>query len=95
MPPFNNKNQPSKAHLGQIHDTMQSAEAIYDPGAEPKSSISNPTLTPQSRRLRVSGRLSVQTGDRGANKFMARMNEWRSNIITTERKRLRKIALDL
>ncbi|KAF7969330.1 hypothetical protein HWV62_27717 [Athelia sp. TMB] len=78
----------------EIHDTLQSAETIYDPKADTLATKSQALPTPQARRVRLSGRLSIQTGDRNANKFMARMNEWRTNIIATEKKRLRKVALD-
>lgn len=75
---------------------MQSAEAIYNPSSEQKSTVDhNLVATPQPRRLRVSSRLSVHGGERTVNKSMARMHEWRTSIIATERKRLRKAVLDL
>ena len=80
----------------QLLDTVQSAEAIYNPNYTHQTPIDPEVVADcKSRRLRVSSKLSVQLGDRTTNKSMARMHDWRNNIMATERKRLRKTALDL
>lgn len=77
-------------------EIQQSAEPFYNPDASQKPAIDPDTVIDhQARRLRLSGRFSVQVGERTTNKSLARMHEWRNTIIATERKRLRKTVLDL
>ncbi|KAJ8689982.1 beige protein-like 1 [Pleurotus ostreatus] len=80
----------------QILDTMQMAEASINPDAE-RTAI-DPSLVADVRSVRqriASARLSMQVGERTIMKTVARMQEWRKTIQTSERKRLRKDVLDL
>jgi len=43
----------------------------------------------------TSARLSLQLGERVLQKTLVRMHDWRKAIVSSERKRLRKHALDL
>ncbi|KAL4258196.1 Beach-domain-containing protein [Pleurotus pulmonarius] len=77
-------------------DTMQMAEASINPDAE-RTAI-DPSLVADVRSVRqriASARLSMQVGERTILKTVARMQEWRKTIQTSERKRLRKDVLDL
>lgn len=72
------------------------AEACINPDAE-RTAI-DPSLVADVRSVRqriASARLSMQVGERTIMKTVARMQEWRKTIQTSERKRLRKDVLDL
>jgi hypothetical protein len=74
-------------------ETLQSAEAVYNPNKTPADL--EVSVDRKSHKPRVSSKLSVEVGERTANKAMARMHDWRTSIMATERKRIRKSALDL
>jgi hypothetical protein len=81
----------------QILDNLQKAEAILDAGASQPTSI-DPALVADTRSLHrrvLSGRLSLQVGERTVIKSFARIGDWRKAIVNAERKRLRKTILDL
>ena len=80
----------------KILDVLQAAETILHPNSE-KPEI-DPTLITDGRSIRTrlaSSRISMQLGERTLAKSLMRMQEWRSTIIASERKRLRKNMLDL
>jgi hypothetical protein len=78
-------------------DILQSAEQLII-GGDSQSTKIDPSLVSERRSVRhrfASARLSLQLGERTVQKSMARIQEWRSTIILTEQKRLRKSFLDL
>ncbi|KAG5653218.1 hypothetical protein H0H81_001695 [Sphagnurus paluster] len=80
----------------EILDTLQSADTVLNTSAD-KLSI-DPSLVSDTRSVRqriASARFSMQVGERTIIKTVARMAEWRKTIQVSERKRLRKTALDL
>lgn len=82
--------------LGQILDTIQSANTLLDPAAE--KLLIDPSLVADTRSMRqriASARFSIHVGERGVVKTMARMSEWRKTVQISEHKILRKMVLDL
>jgi hypothetical protein len=82
--------------LPQILEILQSAERFLNPTAN-KLSI-DPGLVVDSRSVRqriASARFSMQVGEKAIIKTIARIAEWRKSIQVSERKRLRKMVLDL
>ncbi|KAH9975416.1 beach-domain-containing protein [Lactifluus volemus] len=80
----------------EILDILQNAEQLIN-GGDSQSTRIDPTLVSERRSVRHrfgSARLSLQLGERTVQKSMARTQEWRSTIILTEQKRLRKNYLD-
>lgn len=69
---------------------------MMEPGA--METEIDPTLIVDGRSIRqrlLSRTLGTHLGERGANKTMTRMRDWKHTIIASERKRLRKLVLDL
>ncbi|KAI0261217.1 beach-domain-containing protein [Gloeopeniophorella convolvens] len=81
----------------EILDILQTAERLINGSGSQNTEI-DPSLVSGRRSVRhrfASARLSIQLGERTVQKSIARIHDWRSTIITAERKRLRKNVLDL
>jgi len=82
--------------LVQIMNNIQAAEAIIHPDAT--TTMIDPNLVVDNRSIRqrfASARFSIQVGERTVIKTVGRMAEWRETVKVSERKRLRKMILDL
>ena len=82
--------------MHQILDKIQSAETIINPGSA--TTCIDPGLVADSRSVRqriASARFNIQVGERPVMKTMARVEDWRKTIKDSEKKRLRKMILDL
>ncbi|KAI0049337.1 beach-domain-containing protein [Auriscalpium vulgare] len=80
----------------EILDILKLAERAVN-GDESQTQI-DPSLVTDRRTVRhrfASARLSIQLGERTVQKSIARIHDWRTTIIATEKKRLRKNVLDL
>ncbi|KAF9531325.1 hypothetical protein CPB83DRAFT_848844 [Crepidotus variabilis] len=79
----------------EILDIIQSGEAIINPGA---ATVIDPSLVVDNRTMRqrfASARFSIQVGERAVMKTISRTAEWRTTVKGSEKKRLRKMILDL
>ncbi|KAH9846387.1 beach-domain-containing protein [Lenzites betulinus] len=81
----------------EIMDVLQSAESVLNPQASQETSIDAGTVvgTKARRRRMASVRLSMQLGESAVKRSIIRIREWRTSVIATEKKRLRKTVLDL
>ncbi|KAI0067044.1 beach-domain-containing protein [Artomyces pyxidatus] len=80
-----------------ILNTLQSAEQLVNDDQSLSTEI-DPSLVADRRSVRhrwASARLSIHLGERTVQKSISRIHEWRTTIIASERKRLRKNVLDL
>ncbi|PPQ75051.1 hypothetical protein CVT24_010464 [Panaeolus cyanescens] len=80
----------------EILDKIQFAEAILNPSAT--TTMIDPGLVVDNRSVRqriASARFSMQVGERTVIKTITRMTEWRKTVQASEKKRLRKTALDI
>ena len=73
----------------------EEAQKALDPDA-PHSTI-DPQLIPGRRisRHKSSSSINLKAGERGVQKSMQRLQDWKKTIIVSERKRLRRTAIDM
>ena len=73
----------------------EEAQRALDPDA-PSSTI-DPQLIPGRRisRHKSSSSINLNVGERGVQKSMQRLQDWKKTIIVSERKRLRRTAIDM
>jgi len=82
--------------MAKILDVLQIAQSILNPSSE--TTVVDPKLLGDTRSVRqriASARISMQLGENTTIKSIARIQEWRKTIKSSERKRLRKTVLDL
>ncbi|KAI0826715.1 beach-domain-containing protein [Trametes gibbosa] len=81
----------------EIMDVLQSAESVLNPRASQETSIDAGAVvgTKARRRRMASVRLSMQLGESAVKRSIIRIRDWRTSVIATEKKRLRKTVLDL
>ncbi|KAI8986856.1 beach-domain-containing protein [Trametes punicea] len=81
----------------EIMDVLQAAEAVLNPRSSQETTIDPSAVvgTKGRRRRMASVQLSMQLGESAVKRSISRIHEWRKSVIITERKRLRKIILDL
>ena len=75
---------------------IQTSEVIINPGAT--TTTIDPNLVVDNRSVRqrfASARFSMQVGERTVIKAITRTAEWRKTVKGSEKKRLRKMILDL
>lgn len=72
--------------------TAEEAQRALNPEAPP--STIDPRLIPGRRMSRHKSSSSI-TGDKGVQKSMQRLQDWRKTIMVSERKRLRRTAIDM
>jgi len=73
----------------------EDAQKALDPDAPP--STIDPQLIPGRRisRHKSSSSINLNVGERGVQKSMQRLQDWKKTIIVSERKRLRRTAIDM
>lgn len=73
----------------------EEAQRALNPDA-PSSTI-DPQLIPGRRmsRHKSSSSINLNVGERGVQKSMQRLQDWRKTIMVSERKRLRRTAIDM
>ncbi|KAH9919489.1 beach-domain-containing protein [Epithele typhae] len=81
----------------EIMNVLQSVEAVLNPRSTQETSVDAAAIvgTKGRRRRMASVRLSMQLGESAVKRSIIRIHEWRKSVIITEKKRLRKTALDL
>ncbi|OCH84794.1 beach-domain-containing protein [Obba rivulosa] len=81
----------------EIMEILQAAETALNPRTDQETRIDSVALVGGKARKRrlASVRLSVQLGEGTVKRSMSRIHEWRKNVAATEKKRLRKMILDL
>ena len=74
---------------------VEEAQRALNPDGLP--STIDPQLIPGRRvsRHKSSSSISLNVGERGVQKSMQRLQDWRKTIMVSERKRLRRTAIDM